>query len=586
MTVLVDAEGLAVSRSDRQLFKGLSITVTDGERVGIVGINGTGKSTLLRVLAGTEVPEAGEIRWGRGVRIGFLEQDSPLPPGNVRSAVGGGWQSEAILDRLGMASMLDRNVSELSGGQAKRVALAKVLANPAELLILDEPTNHLDLPAITWLEEWLARFGGGVILVSHDRYLLDRLTTRMLELDRGNAYIHNGGYADYLSAQIEREAQAQGAESVRRNQARKELAWLRRGAKARTRKPQARIDAAKQLINARPKAQARNSELEITFDTPRLGNTVIETQGVNFVRDPSGESVLSEVTLSLDPRERLGVVGVNGSGKTTLLDILAGLYPPTSGRIEVGTTVKVGYYCQNLPELDPKARVREVVAGPTRTPGDLADQRLMERFWFVGELPWATIGTLSGGERRRLQLLTVLAAQPNVLLLDEPTNDLDLETLRSLEEFLEQWPGALVTVSHDRAFLNRVTDRIVVCQDTLVKEIPGGLASWIAEVTQQKAKGESPIRTQVTSTRPVSAPSSDPAGKRRSKTTVGFELRRIEKQLQSLAKEHDRLAALFEGAQEHKELANLGHELAKIQEQQNSLEERWLEVAEEAESAR
>ena len=586
MTVLVDAEGISMSRSDRHLFKELSLTVTDGERVGIVGINGTGKSTLLRVLAGSEVPEAGEIRWGRGVRIGFLQQDSPLPPGSVRGAVGGGWESEAILDRLGMAGMMDRPISGLSGGQAKRVALAKVLAHPAELLILDEPTNHLDLPAITWLEEWLARFTGGLILVSHDRYLLDRITTRMVELDRGNAFLHNGGYADYLSAQIERELQAQGAESVRRNQARKELAWLRRGAKARTRKPQARIDAAKRLINATPQAAARSSELEITFDTPRLGNTVIEAEKVSFVRETSGELVLSEVTLNLDPRERLGVVGVNGSGKTTLLDILAGLYPPTSGRVEQGTTVKVGYYRQNLPELDPKARVREVVAGPSRTPGDLSDQRLMERFWFVGELPWATIGTLSGGERRRLQLLTVLASRPNVLLLDEPTNDLDLDTLRSLEEFLEQWPGALVTVSHDRAFLDRVTDRIVVCQDHSVEEVPGGLASWIVEVASQKARGEPNAEVPKAQVRPASFPPVDIGEKRRSKTTVGFELRRIEKQLQSLAKEHDRLVALFEGAGHHKELADRGSELAIIQEQQRLLEERWLTLAEEAESAR
>jgi ATP-binding cassette subfamily F protein uup len=436
VTILVDAAGVSVRRSDRVLFEELSITVTDRDRLGVVGINGTGKSTLLRVLAGVQAAESGQVRRGRGVRVGLLDQEAPLPEGTVHQAVGGGWEIEAILDRLGMTAVIDHDISKLSGGQAKRVALASVLGHPAELLILDEPTNHLDLPAIAWLEAWLSRFAGGVVVVSHDRHLLDRVTTRMVELDRGRAYIHDGGYAGYLAAEAERADRAAEAETTRRNLARRELAWLRRGAPARTRKPQARIDSARRLLNAGPEAAARTAPLDVGFDTPRLGTKVIEAHAVSFGYHAGGELVLVDVSLSLAPRERLGVVGLNGSGKSTLLEILAGRRSPSAGRVEQGPTVRVGYFTQHGPELDLASRVRNLVAGPSRAPGDPVDQRLMERFWFTGELPWATVGTLSGGERRRLQLLMVLAGRPNVLLLDEPTNDLDLDTLRALEDFL------------------------------------------------------------------------------------------------------------------------------------------------------
>src|SRR5438270_3419359 len=329
MAVLVDVAGVSVSRSDRVLFSGLSVTISDGDRLGVVGINGTGKSTLLRVIAGTAEPESGEIRRGRGVRTGLLDQDAPLSPGPVRSAVGEGWEAEAVLERLGMGPFLDRQTTELSGGQAKRVALAAVLAQPAELLVLDEPTNQLDLPAISWLEGWLAGFTGGLVLVSHDRHLLDRVTTRMLELDRGKCYVHDSGYAGYLEARAAREERAVEAEAVRRNLARSELAWLRRGAPARTRKPLSRIDAARRLIDGRPEAAAREGSLDLAFQTPRLGSKVIDMDGVAFSYDGRDDRQLLEgVGLSLDPRERLAVVGVNGSGKSTLLELLAGRIRP------------------------------------------------------------------------------------------------------------------------------------------------------------------------------------------------------------------------------------------------------------------
>ncbi len=577
-----------MSRSDRVLFSGLSVTVSDGDRLGVVGINGTGKSTLLRVLAGTLNAESGEVRRGRGIRTGFLDQEAPVPPGPVRGAVAEGWEAEAVLDRLGMGALLDRDTSELSGGQAKRVALAAVLSRPAELLVLDEPTNQLDLRAISWLEGWLAGFRGGLVLVTHDRHLLDRVATRMLELDRGNCYIHDSGYAGYLEARAKREERAVEAEAVRRNLARSELAWLRRGAPARTRKPQARLDSAQRLIDTRPQTAARQGSLDLCFQTPRLGSKVIEADGVAFSYDGVGDRpVLSGVQLSLDPRERLSVVGANGSGKSTLLELLAGRMPPDRGRLEHGPTVAVGYFTQKAADLDPTARVRDLIAGPHRNPGDPADNRLMERFWFTGELPWARVATLSGGERRRLQLLIVLASRPNVLLLDEPTNDLDLDTLRVLEDFLDSWPGAAVVVSHDRVFLDRVTDRIVACRDGRVEPVAGGLAAWIAGISAPAAGPAAPPGPVAKETKPARtarAPGEPPH--RRSATTVGFELRRLEKEISRLSRDRDRLAEALIAATDHQAMADAGSQLATVQAALEEIEEVWLAVAEEAESSR
>jgi ATP-binding cassette subfamily F protein uup len=462
------------------------------------------------------------------------------------------------------------------------------LVDPNELLILDEPTNHLDLPAIAWLEAWLSGFPGGVVLVSHDRHVLDRVTTRMIELDRGHAHVHEGGYAGYLAAGADRAEKASQAEATRRNLARRELAWLHRGAPARTRKSQARVDAARRLLTTRPEAEPRTSPLDAGYDTPRLGTKVIEAHEASFGYHAGSEQILIDVSLSIDPRERLGVVGANGSGKTSLLEGLAGVRTPSAGRVEQGPTVRIGYYAQQGLALDPAARVRDLVAGPTRAPGDPVDQRLMERFWFTGELPWATVGTLSGGERRRLQLLLVLAERPNVLLVDEPTNDLDLDTLRALEDFLEDWPGALVTVSHDRTFLDRVTDTAVACRDRHVAEVPGGLAAWIAATVA----GEQRHRSQ-----PASSPSGNRARRptasgegigtrRRSASTVGFELRQLDKELGRLTRERDRLAEAFETTADHRDLARLGAALATAQSHLDDAEERWLALAEEAETDR
>ncbi|MDQ1515653.1 MAG: transport system ATP-binding/permease protein [Actinomycetota bacterium] len=485
--ILVDLERVTARRPDRPLFESLSLTISTGDRLGVVGVNGTGKSTLLRVLAGVGEPESGTVRRSRGLRVGFLDQQPVLPAGDVRAAVGaargmGGvpptaaagaasdWEAAEILERLGMGGLAEADVATLSGGQAKRVALAQVLVEEVDLLILDEPTNHLDIDAIAWLEARLARFRGGLVLVTHDRHVLDRVTTRMLELDQGRGHVHDGGYASYLEARAERVEREAGAEAVRKNLARTELAWLRRGAPARTRKPKARIASATAIVEGGPGTPAGGSgPIDLVgagsgagarpTPTPRLGDKVVTLHGGGH---RFGEPWLFRgLDVDLEPGGRLAIVGPNGSGKTTLLDILAGRLTPTEGRVETAGTVVLSYYDQTGRELDPAQRVREAVAGKAAQPG-WEQVRLMERFRFDSDLQWATIATLSGGERRRLQLLLALTAFPNVLLLDEPTNDLDLDTLRALEDFLESWPGSLVVVSHDRALMERTAEEAII----------------------------------------------------------------------------------------------------------------------------
>ena len=355
--ILVDLDRVGASRPDRPLFVDLSLTVSTGDRLGVVGINGGGKSTLLAVLAGIIPAEQGTVRRGRGTRVGFLGQRPVLPAGSVRAALGPGWKAEAMLDRLGMAELADADTRTLSGGQAKRVALAGVLVRPADLLVLDEPTNHLDIDAITWLEAHLAEFRGGLVIVTHDRHVLDRVTTRMLELDRGAAYVHDGGYASYLESTAQRAGQAAAAETTRRNLARAELAWLRRGAPARTRKPKAHVQTATALVERRPQAEARAGSLEFSSAgrTPRLGDKVIELHGVGH-RFGSAPWLWEGLDLTLEAGGRLGIIGANGAGKSTLLDIVATRVEPAAGRVVVGPTVRLGYYDQVGRQLDPNQR--------------------------------------------------------------------------------------------------------------------------------------------------------------------------------------------------------------------------------------
>jgi ATP-binding cassette subfamily F protein uup len=578
--ILVDLERVSAARPGRPLFDELSLTLSSGDRLGVVGLNGTGKSTLLRVLAGAGEPESGTVRTGRDVRIGFLEQRPELPAGTVRQAVGPQWEAAAVLEHLGMGRLVDADVATLSGGQAKRVALARLLVSESDLLILDEPTNHLDIEAIAWLEDRLARFRGGLVLVTHDRHVLDRVTTRVLELDRGKGFVHEGGYSAYLEGRAAREERAATAESVRRNLATRELAWLRRGAPARTRKPKARIAAATAIVTGRAEAAARAGELDLHFGTPRLGDKVVELRTVGHAWD--GPPLFEGLDLDLDPRERLGIVGPNGSGKSTLLDLIAQRMAPTSGTVEHGPTVRLGYYDQTGADLDPAQRVRDAVAHPH--PPSPEDTVLLERFWFDRDAQFAPIGTLSGGERRRLQLLLVLARKPNVLLLDEPTNDLDLDTLRMLEDFLEDWPGALVTVSHDRAFLERtVEDALVLDGAGGVGRAPGGYAAWEAARRLRHGAPGAPA-PKVGGPAPATSAPTPKERKKRSPGTVQRLTMLAEREVTTLEARRDELVAEMGAAgADHVALARIGEALAAVQHELAEAEERWLALLEEAE---
>jgi len=581
--ILIDAAGLAASRPNRPLFADLSLTLSDGDRVGVVGINGSGKSTLLRLLARVDEPASGQVRWGRGVRVGVLSQAPSLPAGSVRDAAGADWRGEAMLQRLGMGALLDARTDELSGGQAKRVALARLLAAEHEALVLDEPTNHLDLDAITFLEEHLGAFRGGLVLVTHDRHVLDRVTTKVLELDRGRVHLHvpagrhaGSGYAAYLAGRAEREEQAEVAEQARRNLARSELAWLRRGAPARTSKPKARIAAATAVVEARPDAPARAGELSLALGSQRLGGRGVELRGASFAW-PDGTTVLSGVDLTLEPGDRVGVVGANGAGKSTLLDLIAGRLEPTSGAVLRGATVEVGYHDQLGRELDPAQRVREAVAGDAGQPS-VADVALMRRFWFDGDAQFAPIGTLSGGERRRLQLLLTLVQRPNVLLLDEPTNDLDLDTLRALEDLLETWTGIVAVVSHDRAFLDRTVEEVLAMDgDGGVRPVRGGVAGWLAS---RAAAAPGPARTApaVRDAAPARPPRPG-----RSPSTLRRQLAQAERELAAATSARDAAAAALVGVADHRELAELAARVHELQAALERTEERWLELAGEAE---
>ena len=588
--ILVDVIAATMTRPDRPLFRDVSVTVSTGDRLGLVGINGTGKSTLLRVIAGKVAPEIGEVRLGGGVRISMLDQEAPLPPGKVLDLIASGadperaWEAEAVLTRLGMGAHFDRDTSGLSGGEAKRVSLAQALLAPSDLLILDEPTNHLDLDGIQWLEDYLAAYRGGLIMVTHDRHLLDRTTTRMIELDRGTAYVHEGNYADYLEAKAGRDSAAASAEAIRSNLAKTELAWLRRGAPARTAKPKARIASATALVNARAEGPARPADLNLEFPTPRLGDVVIELKGVSATA-PDGRVLFHDVDLSLDPRERLGIVGPNGAGKSTLLNLMAKRLEPTSGSVKWGSTVQLGYYDQHGVDLDPTARAREVVAGPNREP-DWTDARLLESFWFDKDTQWAQVGTLSGGERRRLQLLTTLAAKPNVLFLDEPTNDLDLESLRALEDFLEDWPGAIVVVSHDRAFLERVvTDALIIDGEGFAGRVAGGYPAWDAARRSANAPAKKGQGKKSASAKSRDTREKESAG--RSSSTLGHLMRTAEKEITRLDKKRSALTRdLAEVTTDHAKLIELGSLLAVVEAELSTQEELWLALAEEQQDNR
>jgi len=580
--ICVDVAAVGLAQPDKVLFDGISLTISTGDRVAIVGVNGSGKSTLMRVLAGTQIPDDGVVRFGRGVRIALLDQDPVLPGGTVGQFLGDSWEVAAVATSLGVKPLLERRTDELSGGQAKRVALARALVGEFDMIVLDEPTNHLDLEAIEWLERRLAGTAAALVFVTHDRHLMDRLTTargdgRVVEIEDGQIHVHRAdagvsAYATYLDGRAERHERAAKEEATRKILARRELEWLRRGAPARSSKPKARLRSAHEVVSGGPAADGvRGGDLLLDAGTYRLGNQVIELVGV--AQSYGEHQVFHDIDLIIEPGARLGVVGPNGSGKSTLLDIIAGRAEPTAGDVRRGSTVVTGYADQQTTMLEPDAIVREIVAGPLRQP-DWEDRVLLERFWFDSTSQYAPVRMLSGGERRRLQLVMVLAAKPNLLVLDEPTNDLDLDTLRALESFLDDWPGALVVASHDRTFLDRTIDHVLAIDAAgAVRRVAGGVQGWLKGRSQPLAEKATPVR-RTGGERPTKERGA-------SRYTIGRQLRDTEQTMAKLQRTVDRLQADLVEVTDHERLAPLGADLASAQVELAQLENRWLELAEQ-----
>ena len=491
MANLINLERVSKSYGVRPLLDNVSLGISVGERVGVVGRNGDGKTTLLEVMTGIEQPDTGRVSRTRGVEIGYLHQGDELVDSHtVREAVLGGRQdhewaadptTRQVVEELLAGVTLDRAVVGLSGGERRRCALAALLLSRHDLIVLDEPTNHLDVEAVAWLAGHLVGLPSALIVVTHDRWFLDEVCQTTWEVHDGAVDSYEGGYAAYVLAKAERQRQAAATETRRQNLARKELAWLRRGAPARTSKPKFRIDAANALIDDVPDPRDR---LELQrFASQRLGKDVIDIEDVDLKR---GERVLLDhATWRIGPGDRIGIVGVNGAGKTSLLSLIAGTLAPDVGRVKQGRTVEMQHLTQALDEIDPEARVLPTVESIRRVSKTLDGQEvtatsLLERFGFTGDRLTARLGDLSGGERRRFQLLKLLLIEPNVLLLDEPTNDLDIDTLNVLEDFLDSWPGTLIVVSHDRYFLERVTDSVwALLGDGQVSMLPRGVDEYL-----------------------------------------------------------------------------------------------------------
>jgi len=533
---ILSVENLSKSYGEKVLFDHISFHIAEQQRVGLIGVNGTGKSSLLKIVAGLDTADSGKIVHANRFQAEYLPQnpsfeedstildqvfygDSPLiqllreyegaladlqtsPEDEQKQArvfslqsrmdAADAWESDTqakmILTQLGLHDF-SQKMSELSGGQRKRVAMARALIQPADLLILDEPTNHIDNETVEWLEEYLSRYKGALLLVTHDRYFLDRVTNRTFELDGGKLYSYEGNYAAFLEKKAEREENEAAAESKRQNLLRRELAWLRRGAKARTTKQKARVQRAEELRDRSVEGPA--ARLDMALGASRLGKKVIEAEHVS--KAYGDRTLILDFSYIVLPGDRVGIIGPNGSGKSTLLNMLAGRVQPDSGTIEAGQTVKLAYYTQNSVEMNEKLRVIEYIKEAaevihTSDGETITASQMLERFLFSPPMQYTPISRLSGGERRRLYLLRTLMGEPNVLFLDEPTNDLDIQTLSILEDYLEQFPGAVITVSHDRYFLDRTVDHLFAFEGQgVIRPFIGNYSEYLDERRAEKA---------------------------------------------------------------------------------------------------
>lgn len=510
--ILLNAEKISKGYSDRQLLDGASLAINEGDKIGLIGVNGTGKSTLLKIIAGLDFPDSGTVTRAGGVRVAYLPQNPVFEPeATILQQVMKGvsineeqadearirqqadeYQCKMILTKLGLFDY-DEKIHLLSGGQKRRVALACALAAEAEVLILDEPTNHIDSEMVDWLESYLKRFQGAVLMVTHDRYFLERVVNRIVELDHGQLFSYPANYSQYLELKAQREEMLLATERKRQSLYRQELAWIQRGARARSTKAQFRVNRFEELKNS--EYIPDQSKLEVSALSSRLGKKIIEIENISKSFD--GNLLIKDFSYNLLKGDRVGIIGPNGYGKSTLVKIICGLLEPDSGRVVRGDTVKIGYFSQESfigQECDPSTKAIDYIKGISQeidTPeGKLTASQMMEKFLFPSDLQYTEIARLSGGERRRLYLLRVLMEAPNVLVLDEPTNDLDIETLSVLEEYLQDFPGVVIAVSHDRYFLDKLMNHVfVLAGDGKINHYTGGYADYRDDVAaQEKAK--------------------------------------------------------------------------------------------------
>ncbi len=601
---LVNLEAVSKGFGTRTLLDSVSLGIGRGERIGVVGRNGDGKSTLLQVLARREEPDGGRITHNRDLRLGYLGQSDDLDPDQtVLHAVLGDaetytWASDprarSVMEHLLGEVDHQALVGSLSGGERRRASLARLLLTEVDLLILDEPTNHLDIEAVSWLAEHVVDHASALIVVTHDRWFLDAVCTGTWEVQGGRVTSYDGGYAAYVLAKAERSRSEQVTEAKRQNLLQKELAWLRRGAPARSTKPKFRIEAANALIEDVPPPRDKLALSQLA--TARLGKDVFDVEDVSL--SFGDRRMLDHVTFRLGPADRIGLLGPNGAGKTTFLKVLTGQLAPDHGLVKQGKTVRIANLSQTLEEIDDTVTVLDHITAIRRTAalagrgGELTSSQLLERFGFTGDKLTTRISDLSGGERRRLQVLRILLDEPNVLILDEPTNDLDVETLTVLEDFLDSWPGVVVTVTHDRYFLERVSDMVyAIMGDARVRHLPRGVEQYLDELAAgipRRPASNALAPAAVVSTdlstaengQVVERPMADAAAARAAKK----ELNRIERQLAKIAetetKLHDQLAA---SASDYERLSELDAELRKLADERGELEMAWFEAAERAE---
>ena len=577
---IVNLEEVSKAFDIKELLISVSLGVSEGERIGIVGRNGSGKSTLMKVMADFEPPDSGRVTKSNSAKIGLLSQvDSANPESTVGEVVLGNtekheWASDANIREVftGLFGsfddhIFDRTFGQLSGGERRRVGLAKLLINELDLILLDEPTNHLDVEGVAWLAQYLNKKKGlAVVVVTHDRWFLDAVTDRTWEVVEGKVEEYDGGYSAFVLAKAERMRQASAMDARRNNLIRKELAWLRRGAPARTSKPKFRVDAANVLIADEPNPRDQGELLKFALN--RLGNTVYEA---HHLQVKIGEKeLIDDLYWNIGPGDRIGIVGINGAGKTTLMRTLTGEIVPSAGKLVTGVTVKAAFLTQHLAELDPTWRVLEAVekiANRVELGGgrELSASQLCERLGFDRESQWTPVGDLSGGEKRRLQLTRLLMDSPNVLLLDEPTNDFDIETLTELEDLLDSYGGTLIVISHDRYFLERVCDRFVgLLGDKKVRDFPRGVDEYL----EQRAK-------DIDST---------PQMQKEKKTSGAAEQRQLKKDLTRLDRQLEKCASQIKDLEAQQEaaafdpeqLVRIESELSNLRSEKSKLEEEWL----------